>query len=150
MSAPTLKARRTLYRGVAMRSRLEAHWAQRLDALGATWSYEPQCFADESGQYLPDFKVVLPTGTALYIECKGTWPDEQIPELQRRMEIVWSSEPALLMLAVGASVWFGTIDNGWVYQGEGEDEWHGGDGSSRGSSAPPITPPPKRRSKPGT
>jgi len=39
-----------------MRSRTEALYAASLHGI-ATWEYEPECFADEHGQYLPDFRV---------------------------------------------------------------------------------------------
>lgn len=52
-----LQARPTLYKGIQMRSRLEAGYAMWLDEMGFTWSYEPHCFASRSGQYLPDFRL---------------------------------------------------------------------------------------------
>ena len=118
ISAP-LTARPTVYKGVEMRSRLEAHWAQRLDGLGADWVYESRAFADETGQYLPDFSLSLPTERTLYLEVKAVWPEDKIPALQRRMEIIWSSEPdALLMLSIGARVWISDHDAGtWWEQG---------------------------------
>lgn len=51
-----MKARQTTYKGVRMRSRTEALYAASLHGI-ATWEYEPECFADEHGQYLPDFRV---------------------------------------------------------------------------------------------
>lgn len=57
----TLKARPTKYKGIDMRSRLEAKYAQYLDGQSLlVWEYEPNCFASERGQYLPDFKTVCP------------------------------------------------------------------------------------------
>jgi hypothetical protein len=56
MSA-TMTARPTLYKGVQMRSRLEAGFAMWLDRCGVAWDYEPNCYANELGQYLPDFRV---------------------------------------------------------------------------------------------
>lgn len=53
----TLRARPTTYKGVKMRSRLEAGYAQWLDRWDFTWEYEPECFASERWQYLPDFLV---------------------------------------------------------------------------------------------
>jgi len=50
-------ARPTIYRGVAMRSRLEARYAAVMDERGDAWIYEPRCFASSEGQYLPDFGV---------------------------------------------------------------------------------------------
>ena len=65
---PTYKARPTLYKGIQMRSRLEALFAQTLDNAKVAWEYEPGAFADHTGQYLPDFRV----GLDLYIEVKPT------------------------------------------------------------------------------
>jgi hypothetical protein len=51
----SIKARPTVYKGIQMRSRLEADYAGCLDRAGSRWAYEPECFASESGQWLPDF-----------------------------------------------------------------------------------------------
>ena len=53
----TMQPRPTVYRGVQMRSRLEARYAAAMDYLGWEWIYEPGAFASQDGQYLPDFKV---------------------------------------------------------------------------------------------
>lgn len=53
----SLRARRTTYKGVEMRSRLEARYAAWLDSKGIQWRYEPQCFGSDEGQYLPDFRL---------------------------------------------------------------------------------------------
>lgn len=63
-----LKARPTTYRGIQMRSRLEARFAAGLDSLGARWVYEPRAFADGHAQYLPDFQI----GGHTFIEVKPT------------------------------------------------------------------------------
>lgn len=56
--APPLKARPTTYKGVRMRSRLEAGFAAWLDDAGVEWQYEPECYsAPELGQWLPDFLI---------------------------------------------------------------------------------------------
>ena len=62
-------ARPTLYRGVAMRSRLEAAWAEQFDAFEWPWLYEPQAFAPRLGQHLPDFRVTV-DGQPWYAEVK--------------------------------------------------------------------------------
>lgn len=88
----THTGRKTLYRGIQMRSRLEADFASWLDEqVGDIWTYEPQCFASRDGQYLPDFRVCEPPG-AIYIEVK---PEslEDIDSVLTRMQIVWDSEP---------------------------------------------------------
>jgi hypothetical protein len=45
----------TNYRGVQMRSRLEARWALFMDRLRVEWVYEPELFSLPVGGYLPDF-----------------------------------------------------------------------------------------------
>lgn len=49
--------RPTVYRGILMRSRLEARVAALLDHLSIAWSYEPRAYKTLSGEYLPDFEV---------------------------------------------------------------------------------------------
>lgn len=68
------KARPTSYAGVMMRSRLEAAFAQFLDARRWNWEYEPLCFAGPDGQYLPDFRILFDEkpGSGIYIEVKPT------------------------------------------------------------------------------
>lgn len=67
-------SRETVYKGIKMRSRLEAAWAEQFDALGWQWEYEPICLAGEQGQYLPDFAVrVGPRSPISYFEVKGGW-----------------------------------------------------------------------------
>lgn len=80
MTTPRIPARPTIYRGVQMRSRLEAAWAEQFDAMEWPWQYEPICLATTDGQYLPDFHVSIP-GFAehVYVEVKpSTWisPEE--------------------------------------------------------------------------
>lgn len=94
-----LDARPTTYKGIRMRSRTEARFAARLDAMGLTWEYEPHCFADETQQYLPDF-LVIDRAARIYIEVKGAYPDD-VEAIQERMEVIWASEPAAaLVLAI--------------------------------------------------
>jgi predicted nuclease of restriction endonuclease-like RecB superfamily len=54
-----------------MRSRLEAQFAaQYADFLGSRgWEYEPCAFADERGDYLPDFKLLSLDGVT-YVEIR--------------------------------------------------------------------------------
>jgi hypothetical protein len=95
----TWAARPTTYKGIRMRSRLEARFAARLDALAWVWEYEPRAFADERGQYLPDFWVDLREAErTVYIEVKPTI--EAAFRVMERMQIIWSSEPdAALFIA---------------------------------------------------
>lgn len=128
-------ARPTLYRGILMRSRLEARFAAQLDADGAAWSYEPQCFADPTGQYLPDFSEWDPAHPEVqhsYIEVKPFAPPGPATEaIQRRMEIIWSSEPvAVLSIWTPKETWFGNprywepaseVDGTWDFDAGEED-----------------------------
>jgi hypothetical protein len=109
-----IKARPTLYKGVRMRSRLEADYAAALDRAGRRWKYEPTCFAGENAQWLPDFRAAFgDTGTDVYVEVKPAGImrdlDAQGPpaferyadEILTRMSVAWLSEPdALLMLVL--------------------------------------------------
>lgn len=102
-----IRARQTIYRGIPMRSRLEARAAQTFDSAGFTWEYEPQCFADETGQYLPDFALIGDKiwprirDRTMYVEVK---PQHQFTDsdlllqIMRRTEIIWSSEPRAVLV----------------------------------------------------
>ena len=93
-----IHARPTTYNGIRMRSRLEASFAERLDAVGAPWQYEPQCFASPEGQYLPDFL----TGGA-YVEVKPTVAD--FGAALHKMHIILASEPdATLHVATSPAI----------------------------------------------
>jgi hypothetical protein len=60
-----LKAIPTKYRGIQMRSRLEAKWACMFDLLGWKWEYEP---IDFNG-WIPDF-VIKGHSRPILVECK--------------------------------------------------------------------------------
>ena len=55
----------TMYRGIRMRSRLEAKWAYFMDGLGWKWEYEP---IDLNG-WIPDFVIVTP-GAPVLVDVK--------------------------------------------------------------------------------
>lgn len=103
-----IQARPTMYRGISMRSRLEATAAGLLDEMGIEWRYEPQCFADGTAQYLPDFQLWAGAShLTWYLEVKPeviweTWPappDSELALALTRMEVIRGSDPgAILML----------------------------------------------------
>ena len=106
----TFKARPTTYKGIEMRSRLEAGFAMWLDANHFDWKYEPKCFAGEAGQYLPDFGLYgvqvagyPPVSLTVYVETKHALWSEDWDDLLRvaeRMRVVWETEPhAFLAIA---------------------------------------------------
>lgn len=103
------KARPTVYKGIQMRSRLEAGFAAWLDGQCLQWQYEPFAVAGPEGQYLPDFVVsnlvfvtrgaVVPT----FIEVK---PDSfklegsEGERLARSMALVGQNVPSSLLVVV--------------------------------------------------
>lgn len=110
-----IKARPTLYKGIQMRSRLEADYAADLDKQGYRWAYEPECFASETGQWLPDFGCTFMDHgpLAIFDEVKPAEPlmrllgdipslracahFEHVDALLRRMEIAWTSRPDAML-----------------------------------------------------
>lgn len=62
----------TVYKGIKMRSGLEAEFAKQLDEAGIPWQYEPRRFNLSWCTYVPDF--YLPE-TDTWVECKG-WMSE--------------------------------------------------------------------------
>lgn len=105
-SRPETRGRATLYRGVRMRSRLEADFAGSLDASGAAWEYEPECYASGAVQWLPDFRVtpgdktvlieVKPTSLAFPAEPRADYGPtaDHVDAILRRMAVAWDSEPS--------------------------------------------------------
>jgi hypothetical protein len=101
----TLKARPTTYRGVEMRSRLEARFAQWLDADDLGWVYEPRAYGGRGGQYLPDFQIDGPSLSLWFVEVRPTV--ERAFLALARMQVIWESEPyADLMVATPEGLWF--------------------------------------------
>ena len=99
-----IPARPTTYKGIQMRSRLEADYAAYLDRRDCTWEYEPVCFASDEGQWLPDF--LRPGKTRMFQEIKSAHllkreEDEtsflfvvnRVDSILKRMTIAWQSDP---------------------------------------------------------
>jgi hypothetical protein len=107
MKYPVIPARPTVYKGIRMRSRLEADYASALDRDGETWEYEPTCFGAAKGQWLPDFRI---SADGIYVEVKPAYlmaydgPSildtyDRVDKILKRMTVAWESEPdAHLML----------------------------------------------------
>lgn len=93
-----VSGRWTTYKGVKMRSRLEASFAAHLDSLDVTWAYEPRCYADETGQYLPDFQVTKDDLPPLFYEVKPPTADHG--KALSRMHIIRASLPLASLLVV--------------------------------------------------
>lgn len=105
----TITARPTTYRGIRMRSGLEAAYARILDSNGRPWEYEPRAFADETDHYLPDFRTTAQT-TTTYVETKPDPILDDSRDLDRvlaRLRIVHASEPEAWLRLVALS-WNGS------------------------------------------
>jgi predicted nuclease of restriction endonuclease-like RecB superfamily len=91
-------SRKRTYHGVEFRSKLEARFAQHLDALGETWVYEPRIYGPSGRGYLPDFQIVS-ASRPTFIEVKPTL--EEVADAKAKMSVIWETHPdALLMVAV--------------------------------------------------
>lgn len=101
MSKIHIPARPTVYKGIQMRSRLEADYASALDRDGETWEYEPTCFAGPDGQWLPDFRIGY---DGIYVEVKPAYliardtsdildVYDRVDKILRQMTVAWLSEP---------------------------------------------------------
>jgi hypothetical protein len=103
--AGIIESKNTEYRGVLMRSRLEADFARHLDDMGANWTYEPAIYGPRGKGYLPDFQIERPDGYH-FIEVKPTLAE--VPLAKKRMEIIWNTHPdAVLIVACAAGCrWF--------------------------------------------
>ena len=94
----SLQPRPTTYKGVHMRSRLEAVHAQWLDCHAIRWAYEPECFADETGQYLPDFELLSDHPGRDFVEVKpnAEAAQQSLPNMHR----ILSTHPDALLFAM--------------------------------------------------
>lgn len=95
-----IPARPTTYRGIKMRSRLEASVAAEFDQFGYEWAYEPRAYANASGQYLPDFQILtMPSGPLprpTFMEVRPTI--ERAYLAMSQMPIIWDSEPRAFLI----------------------------------------------------
>ena len=103
------RGRPTTYKGIKMRSRLEASFAQLLDSMGVTWKYEPRCYAGSTGQYLPDFlitenvfyrdaKTFAHFDGLIFVEVKPTCCNGDVEPIFSKMQVIWESEPGAALL----------------------------------------------------
>lgn len=97
----------TIYKGIEMKSRLEANVAFFFDLLKIKWKYEPQSFLLSDGEhYLPDF--YLPE-LKCFVEVKGIITDEVI----KKMEIfVKEYKKELLLISSENGYYIELWDNG--------------------------------------
>jgi ribosomal protein L37AE/L43A len=101
----------TLYRGVMMRSRLEARWAAFFDALRWPWEYEP---LDLAG-YIPDFVLGFEAGDVI-VEVKPR--DGDLAFAQSKIEVSgWEREAIVVVSAAQPEI--GTL----LARDGGEFQW---------------------------
>lgn len=110
-----MKSIDTYYNGNYFRSRLEARWAVFFDLIGVKYTYEPNGFKNENGEYyLPDFhlhNVILRNGNhsidGIYLELKPkSYDDSTIKQAE------WFTKVLVLFK--------GNPDNGVWLSGLGE------------------------------
>lgn len=124
------KARPTVYCGIPMRSRLEARYAAFLgDRSG--WAYEPRAYADEHGQYLPDFQLLGDDDDPpAFVEVKPT-REAALGDIDR-VRPIFASEPEAWI----DITWPSLTRDGWdaisVHVG-GWIDYTGGEGYPRGA-----------------
>lgn len=82
----------TLYRGVLMRSRIEARWAAFFDSLGWPWEYELL----DLKMYIPDFIIDFEAGRLL-VEVKST--DDEIDLAKSKIECSGWDHEALIVVS---------------------------------------------------
>lgn len=108
------KSRRTVYKGIEFRSRLEVKFAWHLDELGEKWAYEPRVYGPKGRGYLPDFEILgVPHPT--FIEVKPTI--EQGEAAKSKVAVIWETKPdAVLMIACaeGCTFFGAKRDIPWV------------------------------------
>lgn len=79
--------RPTTYKGIRMRSRLEAATAAAFDRHNVPWEYEPEAFQAEDGtQYLPDFAIVIEIIDTLTVG-KDEWELRRSPSVPIYVEV---------------------------------------------------------------
>ena len=100
----SIKAIPTEYRGILMRSRLEASFARALDRAGVSWVYEPRCFEGPEGRWLADFN----TDRYGYVELKPFGPigspgrgrQMMIEQQMARMSVARRTEPGAVLTMI--------------------------------------------------
>lgn len=109
----------TTYRGVRMRSRLEARWAAFFDAIDWPWQYEP---FDLSG-YIPDFVLPFAAGSLL-IEVK---PAHSLADLHAHTPKIdatdWDKEALVVGVDLFPSSAFGDNPSVGVIREADGPEW---------------------------
>ena len=117
----TIDARPVEYRGIQMRSKLEAEFAWYLDERGFEWQYEPRIFGPVGEGYLPDF-FIHERGDRCYIEVKPTVAKANAAK--DRMKIIWEADPDAILLVVSGDGWWQSAMPGHGWE-SWRERWHG-------------------------
>lgn len=111
----------TMYKGIQMRSRLEARWAAFFDVVGWRWSYEPPEFPG----WIPDFKLDT-AGKLLLVEVKPAerLDDEHGTEARRDIERCLPGLPCeAVILGNNPQVVDGLTYLGWMPEWDDGFSW---------------------------
>ena len=144
----TFKSVSAIYKGIEMRSRLEARWAAEFDEWrdeedndDMTWEYEPRWFSHQDETYLPDFSLEWRNdlGVMHYVEVE---PLIMNPfALMHRMEIILKTYPtSILHIFVGHP---GDGPESFICTRLHEDKWYewiGNSGATDGFRQPLKAP----------
>lgn len=116
----SIDSTKVTYRGIQMRSKLEAEFAWYLDEKAFTWQYEPAVFGPVGEGYLPDF-LIHEFGTHCYVEVKPTL--EHANAAKERMKIIWRDEPDAVLLMVSGDGWWQATAKGREWE-PWREHWH--------------------------
>ena len=106
-----LRAIPTIYKGVLLRSRLEAQWASVFDVLlSGRWIYEPP-------PWRPDFEVEFVPGSKVFVEVKNSGFDPEFDSVSRFTRI--AKESGLPMIILVGNCWPGQYKV-WIYSTQRE------------------------------
>ena len=104
-----LRPKPTPFKGVLMRSRLEAQWASVFDTLmWGRWTYEPP-------PWRPDFEVEFKPGDKVLVEVKNSDFDPKVDSLSRFVRIAEAS--GLPTILIVGNCWPGQYQV-WIYSSE--------------------------------
>lgn len=117
----TINAKPITYRGIAMRSKLEAEFAWYLDECEFTWEYEPRIFGPVGEGYMPDF-YIQENGDRCYVEVKPTL--ERANAAKDRMKVIWKSDPDAILIMVSGDGWWQAAMPGYDWE-SWRERWHG-------------------------
>jgi predicted nuclease of restriction endonuclease-like RecB superfamily len=97
----SITARKTIYKNIEMRSRLEADTAKFFDTKKIHWTYEPVRHMDMNNDYLPDFEIEV-SGCKIYVEMKPKI--EMFENAFKKMEFLKKTNKDIVLIC-GTATW---------------------------------------------